>query len=863
MAENDTSNRNNNPIEIGLSRDLSLFDITMIGVGAMIGAGIFVLTGIAAGTAGPALLLSFALNGIVTVFTAMVYAELGSAIPEAGGGYLWVKEGLPGPNAFQAGWMSWFAHAVAGSLYAMGFGAYFVLVLNAFNFSLFGLHGEMLNKFITVVIILIFIAINYKGVSETGLAGNIVTVAKVLILFIFIISGIWAIVSHPVFFQKFQNFSPKGFPGILSAMGLTFIAFEGYEIIVQAGEEVKNPRKNIPKAVFYSLAIVVPIYIFVAFAAIGAVTPDTNIPTYVWLGIHAELGLVEAAKQFMPFGTMLLLIAGLFSTMSALNATTYSSTRVSFAMGRDKNLPKAFSAINSRTRTPHKALMFSGALILVMAVVIPIKDVASAADIMFLLLFLQVNIAAITIRKKYGSRLKYGYLMPFFPIVPIIGIITKLFLALFMFGYSPIAWYFTIAWISIGTIVYYTYAKKRKKEGESKSFLAHQEKRLVTIDTESFNVLVPVGNPDSLKTLMPLAINSAKKNNGSVLILQIVVVPEQLPVSEGIIYVEQHKEITNKALRMVQDADLTGEVLIRISHQAYDAIIQTAEEKKSNLIIMGWRGSVSSRKNVIGRNIDKILEKVNCDVLVVQQNAKTPFHKILVPIANPKQIKAIINTVESFDSDGKMEIRFLHIFKTAFNEDERQKVLDTFKNEVSEYFEKNGNHNLTVEVEGVINNDVTRTIIKTSGSYDAVIIGGSNENWIQKRFANIKPNIIALRTKTPVILFNPRGAYVKFGIRQIVSYIKGGYKEINVKTEKELEKEDMLVPRGEQATKDMHTHVNKTSLLVCASLAVISAVSMYLGDGGTFTWIGTGLFLLALGWFTKISVKGTDILESN
>ncbi len=245
----------NVPFEVTLSRDLSLFDITMIGVGAMIGAGIFVLTGIAAGTAGPALILSFALNGIVTVFTAMVYAELGSAIPEAGGGYLWVKEGLPGPNAFQAGWMSWFAHAVAGSLYAMGFGAYFVLILNAFNISLFGLHGEMLNKAITVLIILIFIAINYKGVSETGLAGNIVTVSKVVILIVFIVSGIWAIVSHPVFFQKFQNFSPKGFPGILSAMGLTFIAFEGYEIIVQAGEEVKEPRKNIPKAVFLSLEL--------------------------------------------------------------------------------------------------------------------------------------------------------------------------------------------------------------------------------------------------------------------------------------------------------------------------------------------------------------------------------------------------------------------------------------------------------------------------------------------------------------------------------------------------------------------------------------------------------------------------------
>ncbi len=853
----------NNKFEIGLSRDLSLFDITMIGVGAMIGAGIFVLTGIAAGTAGPALILSFALNGIVTVFTAMVYAELGSAIPEAGGGYLWVKEGLPGPNAFQAGWMSWFAHAVAGSLYAMGFGAYFVLVLKALNISLFGLHGEMLTKFITVVIILVFIAINYKGVSETGMAENIVTVSKVIILIIFIVSGIWAIVLHPTFFQKFQNFSPKGFPGILSAMGLTFIAFEGYEIIVQAGEEVKNPRKNIPKAVFYSLAIVIPIYIFVAFAAIGAVNPNTNIPTYVWLGKHAELGLVEAAKQFMPFGTLLLLIAGLLSTMSALNATTYSSTRVSFAMGRDNNLPKYFAAINRRTRTPHKALMFSGALIIIMAVIIPIKDVASAADIMFLLLFLQVNIAAITLRKKYGSRLKYGYLMPFFPIVPIIGIITKLFLALFMFDYSPTAWYFTIAWIGLGTIIYYLYAKKRKEEGKDSTFLAHQEKRQASVDTESYNVLVPVGNPNSLKTLMPIVINAAEKNNGSVLILQIVVVPEQLPVSEGVIYVEQQKEIANKALQMVQDSGLTGEILIRISHQAYDAIIQTAVERKSNLIIMGWRGSGSSRKNVIGRNIDKILEKVNCDILVVQQNAKTPFGKIFVPIANPNQIKPVINQVENLDTNGKLEIRFIHILKTAVSEEEKKKAMEHYKKEVSDCIQKNGNNNLRIEVDAVIDNNIKSIIERTAEGYDAVIIEGSHGNWIQKRFANIKPNVIAQRIKTPVILFNPKGAYVKFGIRQAVNYINGGYKEINIKTEQELEKDGMLAPRGEKATKDMHTHVNKGSLLVCAILAIISATSMYLGNGELLTWIGTGLFLLTLAWFTKISVKGTDVIENN
>jgi amino acid transporter len=122
-------------MEVRLSREMRLIDITMIGVGAMIGAGIFVLTGMAAGIAGPALLVVFLLNGVVALLTAMTYAELGSAFHGAGGGYLWVKSSLPDPNGFLSGWMSWFAHAVACSLYALGFGAYFHYVLDYFGLS--------------------------------------------------------------------------------------------------------------------------------------------------------------------------------------------------------------------------------------------------------------------------------------------------------------------------------------------------------------------------------------------------------------------------------------------------------------------------------------------------------------------------------------------------------------------------------------------------------------------------------------------------------------------------------------------------------------------------------------------------------
>ena len=383
----------------------------------------------------------------------------------------------------------------AGSLYALGFGAYCGLLLETYHIDVFGLQGDSLIKFLAVIIALVFIYINYLGASETGAIANIVGLFKIAILAVFIISGLYTIYYKPDWFSNFNPFLPNGMGGIFMAMGLTFIAFEGYEVIAQTAEEVKNPKKNIPKAIFLSLLIVVPIYLLVAFVSIGALT--TDIPSWQFLGQHKELGLLEAARQFMPFGTFLLLVAGLVSTMSALNATTFSSTRVSFAMGRDHNLPSIFKKIHPVNRTPYAALFISGALIIIMAVSLPIEHVASAADIMFLLLFLQVNIAVIKIRNKFGKELDYGYKMPFFPVIPILGIITQLFLAIYMFNYSPLGWYATIIWIALGVLVYFGYSVGKEK--------VEKGKKARQLSPGDYRIVVPSPSRRTLNLSSPLA----------------------------------------------------------------------------------------------------------------------------------------------------------------------------------------------------------------------------------------------------------------------------------------------------------------------------------------------------------------------
>ncbi|MCH2449965.1 MAG: amino acid permease [Gracilimonas sp.] len=764
-----------------LSRDLGLFTITMVGVGAMIGAGIFVLTGIAAGTAGPALILAFAANGLVTFLTALAYAELGSAIPEAGGGYLWVKEGLPGPNAFLAGWMSWFAHAVAGSLYALGFSSYLGFMLKEMGvLTLAGIPIEaaIFQKGLAVLIALIFVAINFKGVSETGLAGNIVTMAKIIIIGIFIGSGLYAMFNEPASWEKFTPFAPEGFAGVLSAMGLTYIAFEGYEIIVQAGEEVKDPKRNIPRAVFWSLAIVIPIYILVAITAIGAIDTGTSQATWQWLGEYKELGLAEAARQFMPLGTTLLLIGGILSTMSALNATTFSSTRVSFAMGRDRNLPDFFAEINEKTKTPYLALICSGGLIIFMALAVPIEDVAAAADVMFLLLFLQVNMAIITIRRKYGDKLDYGFLIPFFPVVPIVAIILMIGIAVFMFHFSPIAWYFVIGWISTGFVIYYTYARKRKRMKSASPVVLQQS---MPIEKERYRIMIPVANPSTSKRLIDFAAMIARAKGGELVLVHVITVPKQAPLRVGQQFIKRVRDdVLDEAVEIAENHDLPVSSVMRIARKPAKGIIDEVEERNIDMIVMGWKGSSKHSEAILGSNVDKILRDADCDIAILRGDNFGEAENILLPVAFPQSAKLMFDIGKAFEEEQGSKINICHVIPPKINNNKEAKeerleslyeVINEDKNEESEAPKR------TINVQ--VSKSVVSQIVRLSKESDIVVLGAAEEGWFRKMVAGSRTEQIARLVKGNLILVKPRRGSIKSGLQDVIEFFRSKEPESN------------------------------------------------------------------------------------
>ena len=453
-----------NSIKSELSREMSLFQVTMMGVGMMIGAGVFVATGIGIGIAGPGgLLLAFALNGLIAFLSVMSYAELGSALPKAGGGYSYVQESSGGFLAFLTGWISWFGHAVAGSLYAITFAKYTLHFLSGFEFVRnLGFDILFYERHVAVGLAILFIYINYRGAKETGKTGAVIAIFQTLVL---LLIGLGSIVVGIVSPERFSNMTPfltGGWGKVFVVMGFSLVGFEGYEVISHTAEEVVDAKKNVPKGIFYAIIIVVTTYLLVAFAAILGGSLSHGSLTE-WFRLRGATGFADAIGGLFPYGGVLAVFAAVFASTSALNATIYSSTRISFALGRDGHLPAVFEHVSRKTRIPDVALLFSGIITILVAAFFDVETVMAGASIFFIFLFNIVTFSGMKIRIERGHELEYGYLIPFFPIVPIISILSRTIVGIFLLDMAIWAYIIAGAWLLLGFLYYVVMPKKKKR----------------------------------------------------------------------------------------------------------------------------------------------------------------------------------------------------------------------------------------------------------------------------------------------------------------------------------------------------------------------------------------------------------------
>lgn len=741
-----------------LSRDLSLFQVTMMGLGMMIGAGVFLGTGKSIGFCGPGgVLLTFALNGLIAILTAMSYAELSSAIPKAGGAYNFARIGFGRGTSFVAGWMEWFASSVAGALYAVCFATYTVRFFSSLNLVEIpsGVEPFVL-KGVAASVACIFIYINYRGASETGKVGAIMTLAQTVFLLVIGAIGIVVAIRDP---SRLDNFKPFLNPeqgrwaGLLVTMGFTAVAFEGYEVIAQAGDETIDPRRNIPKAMLYSVLIVTFTYVLCAFAAVvavkagpGLVVDGQVVSAWQWIGHHGGEGFGAAVELLIPkWGGLLVVLAVIFASTSALNATIYSATRASYALGRDRMLPEFFARISRARKTPWVALISTGVIVLIVATCLDAEQVAASASIMFLFLFLLVNLCVIRIRFNMGDELHYGFLMPFFPVLPVIAILCQAVLAVFLHEMGPIAWLIAPVWIVTGVAIYHFYSKSRAVATEHEIQVIEEESAL---PGNEYRIMVSVANPENALPMVRTTYALCGAKQARVELLHMVPVPDQVPLSDAGSYMTEGKEAIGELMLYLAPLFPLSST-IRYCRNVARGIVSAVKEKRADLLIIGWHGGAHTRGYALGSTVDPVVERSPCDVLILKLHGDKTFKRILVPVAGGvNSVMAMeIASILALKHDGEVVVFNASVSGSpAFN--------------VEEFVAQNAGQGelplerirTKVKACSRVEDAILEEAESAEADYDLVVLGCSDRPLIRQFTGHTVPETIARRCSKPLIM---------------------------------------------------------------------------------------------------------------
>lgn len=435
-----------------LRRCLTAFDLTLLGVGAIIGAGIFVLTGIAAATkAGPAIVLSFIISGLACSFSAMSYAELASSIGGCGSAYGYAYVGLGEFLAWIIGWDLILEYALSVSAVAVGWSEYFDSMLQAIGFKLplflkvSPLEGGIVNLPAMLIIFIIALLLAL-GVKSSARFNATMVIVKLLVIALFVVIATMNL--HPA---NWHPFFPFGWSGVASGAALIFFAYIGFDALATAAEEVIHPQKNLPIGIIISLIFCTAIYIIVA----GLLT---GIAPYATLNVSSPISdaLLRLGYRFAAGAVAVGAIAGLTTVILVMY---YGLTRVFLAMARDQLLPNFFARVHPVTQTPVRIIFTSGMTMACISGFVPIKDLAELVNIGTLMAFIVVCFGVIVLRYKYPD-LHRPFKTPFAPLFPALGILLCLYLVLSL---PHDAWVRFAIWLVLGCVIYFIYGVKHSK----------------------------------------------------------------------------------------------------------------------------------------------------------------------------------------------------------------------------------------------------------------------------------------------------------------------------------------------------------------------------------------------------------------
>ncbi|MGP9529488.1 amino acid permease [Glutamicibacter sp. AOP5-A2-18] len=438
-----------------LKRSLGVLQLVMISVGATLGTGILVILGSAVPVAGPAIWIAFVLAGITALLSAVSYAEMAGMVPVSGSSYSYSYATLGEGVAWICGWCLVLEYAVSAAAVAVGAGAYVNQTLQIFGLSLpdslAGGPGEggVINLSALIVVVLATLLL-VRGARESALANTVMVLVKIAILIFFVIVAFTAFDAG-----NFAPLLPMGAAGVTGAASMVFFSYIGFDAASTAGEEAKNPQRDLPRAIMIAMMLVTAIYVLVAVAAIGARQWD-------WFAT-SEAALVQIVSEITGQKWLVLAfaLASVIAIISVVLTTLYGQTRILLSMGRDGLVPKFFAKVSPKTHTPVVGTWVTGLVVAIAAALIPLGQLAEATSIGTLFAFALVGVSVMYLRKTQPATPR-TFRVPLYPVTPILGIAACLFL---MFNLAGITWVVFGIWMLVGIGIYLGYGRRHSRLG--------------------------------------------------------------------------------------------------------------------------------------------------------------------------------------------------------------------------------------------------------------------------------------------------------------------------------------------------------------------------------------------------------------
>ncbi len=674
-------------------RTMGLFGATTIGVGALMGAGVYVLIGAAAGVAGPSVILTYLITGVLAFATTLMFAELGRIIPRSGGGYTYAYNILGSIGGFATGWFLALGSIFACGLYAIGFAEYAI--------SITGLHVSALTgKIVAVGITLLLAWLNSvsSGKKKFNLQNWIVW-GNLAILVILIVFSIFH--AQP---QNLKPFFPKGIEGTFAAISLIYISFFGYQLVANNADEIIEPEKTVPKAMKLSMLISMSVYLLIAVAAV------MTVPWNELAKSHAPLVLL-ANKSFGGKGWLLISLGGIMASLGALSSTMVSQSRQTYEMGKDRFFPNILGKLDEKTKQPKMALLLGAVLISLILLSADLEFIAKAANFSLLASLLPVSLALRKIYRKNPAlkpKAAWKNLLPEVTLIINLGLLLTLGVVSLAFGQQLLV---------VGAAVYFFYSRKREKR--------HREGLNIILEEEdgfSFfrknTVLVPVSNPETQKALLMLSNRLMAKQGGEIIVLAVKDVPEDVDFYQALSGAEKTLEIIKRSVEVARENNIRIKPVIRAARNVPKGIVQAGESENSDLIIMGFPKKKTPGQPSI---LSQVLKMSHTDVVVM--NLKVPTdkfnpRKIALYVKNVSDLNLMLNTATAIAEFRGARIVLLKFLPVNYSKRQKQWADKLIVQAI-----ENFNSNALYDVSLIPTDNPREELLKYSSRVDLLIIG--------------------------------------------------------------------------------------------------------------------------------------------